>query len=108
MPLSDLNRIKQFVRVAHDIETALSVTLLQKKILLKLIDLHTQNEVPTTIGDLASSVEGISSRSVLRHLDTLKNLGWIKIQIAREDQRIKYITPTPRLIRTLSHQLSYL
>jgi DNA-binding MarR family transcriptional regulator len=108
MPKNDLNKIKQFIRVAHDIENALSVSLLQKKILLKLVSLHQELQVPTSIGDFSTSINGTSSRSVLRHIDTLKEMGWIHIEQASHDQRVKYVKPTPRLIRTLSKKLALL
>ena len=102
MKQNDLIRIKAFIRVSLDIEKALDVTELQKKILIKLIDLCNQDTKFISVGDLASSVKDVSERSVYRHIKTLISLGWIKLTSDNEDHRVKLITPTPRLLKVFS------
>ena len=105
MDQQNLFRIKQFIRVSRDIEVALGVTELQKKILMKLIDLCNQNTKSISVGDLAISVKNVSERSVYRHLKTLISLGWIRLASDNKDHRVKLIAPTPRLLKVLSSGL---
>lgn len=106
MNQQDLNKIKHFIRVSFEIEASLNISHLQKKILLKLLRLWEQQTSSINVGLLASSTEGISERSVYRHLKLLKDKGWLKIINDEKDRRIKLITPSPRLIETLSAKLS--
>ena len=101
----DIFKIKQFIRVSNEIEVILDVTELQKKILLKLLDLWNKETKSIPVGQLATSVTNVSERSVYRHLDALLNLGWIRMSTDKNDHRVKLITPSPRLLKILSIQL---
>ena len=71
MKQDDLIRIKYFIRVSFEIEEMLHVSSLQKKILLKALEIWERKSEPAHISQLATSVEGVSERSVYRHLKTL-------------------------------------
>ncbi len=105
MDQKSLFRIKQFIRVSQEIETALSVTAIQKKILLTLIDLCDQNKKSIPVGDLAISITDVSERSCYRHIKTLITSGWIKFAFNSDDQRVKLLSPTPKLLRALSREI---
>jgi DNA-binding MarR family transcriptional regulator len=105
MDQKSLFRIKQFIRVSQEIETALNVTVIQKKILLTLIDLCDQNKKSIPMRDLIISIKDVSERSVFRHLNTLISQGWIKLSPHHIDGRVKLITPTPKLLKVLSSQI---
>ena len=105
MDKKSLFKIKQFIRVSQEIEKALNVTVIQKKILLTLIDLCDQNKKFIPVGDLAISIKDVSERSFYRHIKTLITSGWIKLYCSDEDHRIKLIEPSPRLLKTLSSQI---
>lgn len=98
-------KIKQFIRVSQNIEAALNVTALQKKILMKLIDLCNQNTKSISVGELAASINDVSERSVYRHIKALVSLRWIKLSSNHKDHRVKFVTPTPRLLKVLSTQI---
>lgn len=102
MKQDDLIRIKAFIRVSLDIERMLDVTDIQKKILITLIDCCNQDNKSIPVGDLTISINGVSERSVFRHLKTLIALGWIKLSSSQRDQRVKLLSPTPKLLRVLS------
>lgn len=102
MDQKSLFKLKQFIRVSQDIETALSVTAIQRQILMTLIDLCNQDNKSIPVGDLTISINGVSERSVFRHLKTLIALGWIKLSTSHRDQRVKLLSPTPKLLRVLS------
>ncbi len=104
MDQKTLFKIKQFIRVSQDIEKALNVKVIQKKILLTLIDLCDQNKKSIPVGDLAISITDVSERSVFRHLKTLISQGWIKLS-PHHDGRVKLITPTPKLLKVLSSEI---
>ena len=101
----DIFKIKQFIRVSNEIEVILDVTELQKKILLKLLDLWNKETKSIPVGQLATLVTNVSERSVYRHLNALVNLRWIRISTDKNDHRVKLITPSPRLLKILSIQL---
>ena len=101
----DIFKIKQFIRVSNEMEAMLDVTELQKKILLKLLDLWNKETKSIPVGQLVTSVTNVSERSVYRHLDALLNLGWIRMSTDKNDHRVKLITPTPQLLKILSIQL---
>jgi DNA-binding MarR family transcriptional regulator len=105
MDKKSLFKIKQFIRVSQEIEIALNVTAIQKKILLTLIDLCDQNKKFIPVGDLAISIKDVSERSVFRHLKTLISQGWIKLSSHHTDGRVTLISPTPKLLRVLSSQI---
>jgi len=101
----DIFKIKQFIRVSNEMEAMLDVTELQKKILLKLLDLWNKETKSIPVGHLATSVKNVSERSVYRHLDALVNLRWVSIAIDKNDHRVKLITPAPRLLKVLAIEL---
>ena len=105
MDQESLFKIKQFIRVSRDIEAAFDLTALQRKILMKLIDLCNQDTKRISVGELAASVNDVSERSVYRHIKALVSLRWIKLTSDHKDHRVKFVTPTPRLLKILSAQI---
>jgi hypothetical protein len=106
MSKRDLTKIKHFIRVSLEIEASLSVSNLQKQILLKLLALWEKQTSTITVGLLVSSVEGVSERSVYRHLKILENEGWLSMTSNQKDQRIKIIQPSQQLIQLISKKLT--
>ena len=105
MPSSDLTKIKHFIRVIFEIEDQLQVSSLEKKILFKALELWSKTSKPTPVGQLAKSIEGISERSVYRHLKPLIKARWLKISSNNKDQRVNLIEPAPQLLKVLSTHL---
>ena len=106
MSQQDLIKIKHFIRVSFEIEESLHISSLQKKILLKALEIWEYQSKPAHISQLALSVKGVSERSVYRHLKILIKNGWLQIGIDQKDRRIKIITPSNKLIHMLSTKLS--
>jgi DNA-binding transcriptional ArsR family regulator len=102
MKNDDILKLKQFIRVSQEVETILNVSELQKKILLKLVDLWGTDTRAISVGQLASSIKDVSERSVYRHLEALVSLHWISISNSKEDRRVRLVAPTPRLLKVLS------
>lgn len=105
MNQKSLFKIKQFIRVSQEIEAALCVTAIQKKILLTLINLYSQNSKSIPMGDLAISIKNVSERSFYRNIKNLITSGWIKLSFNDHDQRVKLLSPTPKLLRVLSREI---
>jgi len=105
MPSRDLTKIKHFIRVIFEIENQLQVSRLEKKILFKAIELWSKTSKPAPVGQLAKSIEGISERSVYRHLKPLIKANWLKISSDNKDQRVNLIEPTSQLLNILSIHL---
>ena len=98
----DLIRIKNFVRVCFEIEQSLNVSWLQKKILLKVIELWGAEHNAPIMSELVISVDGLSNSSVQRHLKSLFKKGWLKVTLNRQDQRIKHVEPSQKLLKLLA------
>ena len=99
---SDLKRIKNFVRVCFEIEEALNISWTQKKVLLKVLDLWRYQSYAPRITEVAYSVSETSESSVYRHLKVLIKKRWLQVKIDEQDQRVKFVEPTPRLIKALA------
>jgi SOS-response transcriptional repressor LexA len=102
MKKNDLNRIKQFIRVSFEIEEALQVSTVQKKILLTIVQLWDQNKKAPPINLITQSVKDVSERSIYRHIKPLFQKGWIQIEDNPNDHRIKLIQPSEALLHFLS------
>ena len=106
MSKRDLTKIKHFIHLSLEIEASLSVSNLQRQILLKLLQLWEKQTSPINVGLLVSSVDGVSERSVYRHLKILESERWLSMTSNQKDQRIKIIQPSQQLLQLISKKLS--
>ena len=102
MTNKDLIRIKEFIRISFELEEMLQISWAEKKVLLRTIFIWTETNKLPSITQVSTSIPQISESSVYRHLKVLIKKGWLKTILDRQDHRIKYIEPTPRLLKVLA------
>jgi predicted transcriptional regulator len=98
----DLLRIKHFIRVSFELEEALRISTIEKKVLLRVVDLWGQKSKAPTVTEAAMSVPNISESTVHRHLKSLVKKGLLTTNPDRQDRRTKFLGPSTRLLKVLA------
>jgi DNA-binding MarR family transcriptional regulator len=104
MKEGDLLKTSTFLRVSFEVEEALGISWIEKKVLWRTLHLWMTQVQPPSIHEVVEAVL-VSEATVHRHLKVLIKKGWLKMTPSSNDHRIKYLEPTPRLLKVLTRTI---